>query len=130
MSLKFKMLRQTKTKRSRLSMDNHPFKENQRPVTANTTPVKRKKRSPLSTRSVRKVKTDSRKNFQECIYKDHLVKTVAGVKYAKTFEPIVPTEVESRYVQLPNRFDLIGRKTLIFDLDETLIYSPDNLFTA
>ena len=52
------------------------------------------------------------------------------MKEAQTFTPINPMDLLFSSVYLPNNTHFSGRKTLIFDLDETLIYSPDNLYAA
>lgn len=70
-----------------------------------------------------KAKTDA-------IYNDHLFQTFQALKFAKTLPQPDTSQIVSKRVYLPRRPGYEQKKTIIFDLDETLVHCCEDQTTA
>jgi CTD small phosphatase-like protein 2 len=61
------------------------------------------------------------------VHRNHMLNTLTSLNYIKNiFKPPPRSEIDLRAVQLPRT---LHSKTLIFDLDETLIHCVENIQT-
>lgn len=74
--------------------------------------------------------SDQVKERSERIYREHLFQTFQALKFVKTLAPIDTALIRSKRVYLEKRKGWANRKTLIFDLDETLVHCCENLSKA
>lgn len=58
----------------------------------------------------------------DAIYNDHLFQTYQALRFAKTLPQPDASQIASKRVYLPRRPGYEQKKTLIFDLDETLVH--------
>ncbi|KAL4496104.1 hypothetical protein ABPG72_015526 [Tetrahymena utriculariae] len=58
------------------------------------------------------------------IYREHFLQTYQGIQYAGLARPANPHDLQQKKVFLKNKQP--GKKTIIFDLDETLIHCNEN----
>jgi Dullard-like phosphatase family protein len=63
----------------------------------------------------------------EALYKEHLFQTFQALKFVKTLQPVNLEQLKERRVNVPRRKGFETRKTLIFDLDETLVHCCDEI---
>lgn len=56
------------------------------------------------------------------IYKEHMRHTFLSLKGIRGLKKISEEKLQEKMVNLPRRFENEGRKTVIFDLDETLVH--------
>lgn len=67
----------------------------------------------------------------ERIYREHLFQTFQALKFVRSLSPVDSAQLRSKRVFLEKRRGYANRKTMIFDLDETLVHccegsaSPD-----
>jgi hypothetical protein len=66
----------------------------------------------------------------ERIYREHLFQTFQALKCVRTLPPPDPSELNQKRVVLTRRRGYEDRKTMIFDLDETLVHCNDDLQTS
>ncbi|OMJ95048.1 hypothetical protein SteCoe_1581 [Stentor coeruleus] len=64
----------------------------------------------------------------EKAHKQHLLQTFNAMKYIKTIRPADPSQLEAKKIILPKRKKT--KKTLVFDLDETLVHCCSNINQA
>lgn len=60
------------------------------------------------------------------IYKEHLFNTFQALKFVRSLPPVDPKQLNSKKVVLDRRPGYEGLKTVVFDLDETLIHCVDD----
>lgn len=73
---------------------------------------------------------DQIKERSDRIYREHLFQTFQALKFVKTLPPIDTALIRSKRLYLEKRKGWASRKTLIFDLDETLVHCCENLSQA
>ena len=66
----------------------------------------------------------------EILYKEHLFQTFQAMKFVRTIQPVNLDQLRDKRVNVPRRKGFESKKTLIFDLDETLVHCCEDLFTA
>lgn len=59
------------------------------------------------------------------MYQEHLFQTFQALKVVKQFPKVHWEELKAHEVDLPRRQGYEGKKTLVFDLDETLVHCSD-----
>jgi Dullard-like phosphatase family protein len=62
---------------------------------------------------------------QDKIYRDHLFNTFQALKFVRKLQPVDMTLLKNKQMNLPKRQGYENKKTLIFDLDETLVHCVD-----
>lgn len=67
---------------------------------------------------------------RERIYREHLHQTFHALKVFKKLPPPDPIKLKQKQLSLTMRPGHAGKKTMIFDLDETLIHCSDDLETS
>lgn len=63
----------------------------------------------------------------ERIYREHLFQTFNALKCVRSLPPPNPTQLKQKRVTLTKRPGYTNKKTIIFDLDETLVHCNDDL---
>lgn len=63
----------------------------------------------------------------ERAYREHLFQTFQALKFVRTMKTIDQAHLISKIVSLPKRRGYEDKKTLIFDLDETLVHCVDSI---
>lgn len=58
----------------------------------------------------------------EDIYREHLYQTFLAIKFTKTLPPADLRQITNKKVILPRRTGYENKKTIVFDLDETLVH--------
>jgi hypothetical protein len=66
----------------------------------------------------------------ERIYREHLFQTFQALKCVRTLPPPDPSQLKQKRVSLTRRRGFEAKKTIIFDLDETLVHCNDDLETS
>lgn len=61
----------------------------------------------------------------ELIYKEHLFQTFQALKFVSTLPPVNLDQLKVKRVNVPRRKGYENKKTLVFDLDETLVHCCD-----
>jgi Dullard-like phosphatase family protein len=61
----------------------------------------------------------------EMLYKEHLFQTFQALKFVKTLQPVDMDQLREKRVSVPRRKGYENKKTVIFDLDETLVHCCD-----
>ena len=69
----------------------------------------------------------SSKQTHEEIYNEHLFQTFQGLKIVKSLPPVDLDQLKEKRVQVPRRPGYEDKKTVIFDLDETLVHCCENI---
>lgn len=62
----------------------------------------------------------------ERIYREHLFQTFQALKFVRTLSPVDSAQLRAKRVFLEKRKGYANRKTMIFDLDETLVHCCDS----
>mmetsp|Transcript_16376 Transcript_16376/g.29620 ORF Transcript_16376/g.29620 Transcript_16376/m.29620 type:complete len:442 (+) Transcript_16376:6-1331(+) len=62
----------------------------------------------------------------DMIYKEHLFNTFQALKFVKSLPPVDPQQLNSKKVVLSRRPGYESMKTVVFDLDETLVHCVDD----
>ncbi|CAG9327835.1 unnamed protein product [Blepharisma stoltei] len=66
----------------------------------------------------------------DAIYKEHLFQTFQALKFVRTMPPVDQNQLQQKRINLPKRGAYLNKKTLIFDLDETLVHCCEDLTTS
>lgn len=74
---------------------------------------------------VTQVAAASSKNKDE-IYSEHLFQTFQALKIVNSLPPVDLEQLKEKRVDVPRRAGYEGKKTLVFDLDETLVHCCEN----
>ena len=75
---------------------------------------------------VTQVSVNSKQTHEE-IYNEHLFQTFQGLKIVKSLPPVDLDQLREKRVQVPRRSGYEDKKTVIFDLDETLVHCCENI---
>ena len=62
----------------------------------------------------------------ERLYKEHLFQTFQAMKFIRTLQPVNLEQLKEKRVTISKRKGFENKKTLIFDLDETLVHCCDD----
>jgi len=111
--------------------------QKKRPKTASNTektPIKAETgSSPNMTNFVTQVKSSTKPqpenslNKSEILYKEHLFQTFQAMKFVRTLQPVNLEQLKEKRVTLTRRKGFENKKTLVFDLDETLVHCVEDL---
>ena len=63
----------------------------------------------------------------ESSYREHLFQTFQSLKFIRTLGPMDPGQLQAKTVHLQRRAGWEGKKTLVLDLDETLVHCLDSV---
>jgi CTD small phosphatase-like protein 2 len=63
----------------------------------------------------------------EQAYREHLFQTFQALKFVRTMQAVEPAQLIAKTVNLPKRRGYENKKTVIFDLDETLVHCVDDI---
>ena len=66
----------------------------------------------------------------EKIYKEHLFQTFQALKFVRGLPPAPTAQLRAKRVTLAKRPGYHNRKTIIFDLDETLVHCCDDIWSS
>ena len=75
-----------------------------------------------SPRNLSAIPTEDLMTKSEVLYKEHLFQTFQAMKFVKSLQPVNLEQLKEKRVNVPKRQGYEGKKTLIFDLDETLVH--------
>lgn len=64
----------------------------------------------------------TKKLKSDAIYKEHLYQTCQALKFIKEIQPVTFVQLNDKKVNFPKRPGYENKKTVIFDLDETLVH--------
>ena len=67
------------------------------------------------------------KSKADAIYREHLFQTFQALKFVRNLPPIDNAQIRSKRVTLPKPRGYAGKKTAVFDLDETLVHCCDSI---
>ena len=81
--------------------------------------------SPLVTNFVTQVQVSKTVNHEE-VYNEHLFQTFQALKIVKSLPPVDLEQLKSKRITVPRRPGYEKRKTVVFDLDETLVHCCEN----
>ena len=70
------------------------------------------------------------KSRSDIIYKEHLFQTFQAMKFIKNLPPVNLEQLKEKRVSVPRRRGYEGKKTIIFDLDETLVHCCEETATS
>ncbi|CAG9331735.1 unnamed protein product [Blepharisma stoltei] len=73
---------------------------------------------------------EEQKNKSELLYREHLFQTFQAMKFVKTLSNPDPVQLRNKRVSLPKRPGWETKKTIVFDLDETLVHCTEDLNSA
>lgn len=59
-------------------------------------------------------------------FKNYIFQFLQGVHFIKMLKPIDFTQIREKSVDLPRKYSHLGRKSIIFDLDETLVHCNES----
>lgn len=71
--------------------------------------------------------SEDSQNRSEILYKEHLFQTFQAMKFVKSLQPVNLEQLKEKRVTLNRRKGFENKKTLIFDLDETLVHCCEDL---
>jgi Dullard-like phosphatase family protein len=71
-------------------------------------------------------KASATKKTPETVYKDHLFQTFQAMKFIRTLPQPEAHEIEAKKLWLPKRKGYEEKRTIVFDLDETLVHCVEN----
>ena len=64
------------------------------------------------------------------IYREHLFSTFQALKFIRCLPAVDGAQLRAKRVNLPKQPEKIGKKTLVFDLDETLVHCCDDITSS
>lgn len=76
----------------------------------------------------RELDSDQLEKRNEIIYQQHLYITYQAMSLVKTLTPLDPAIIKAKEVELPKLSEYEHKKTIIFDLDETLVHCSRDLY--
>lgn len=62
----------------------------------------------------------------DAAHQDHLIQTYNALRFVKNLREVDPFELEKKRVNLPRRKGYENKKTVVFDLDETLVHCSED----
>ncbi|OMJ81221.1 hypothetical protein SteCoe_18338 [Stentor coeruleus] len=69
-------------------------------------------------------------NKSEMLYKEHLFQTFQAMKFVRTLQPVNLEQLKEKRINVPRRKGFENKKTIIFDLDETLVHCCEDITTS
>jgi Dullard-like phosphatase family protein len=66
----------------------------------------------------------------EMLYKEHLFQTFQAMKFVRTLPPVNLDQLKEKRVTVPRKKGFESKKTLVFDLDETLVHCCEDTTTS
>mmetsp|Transcript_32997 Transcript_32997/g.32698 ORF Transcript_32997/g.32698 Transcript_32997/m.32698 type:complete len:393 (-) Transcript_32997:230-1408(-) len=66
--------------------------------------------------------TEDLKEISDAVYREHLFQTFQALKFVKMLPAIDPYQIQAKRVNLPKKPGYLNKKTIVFDLDETLVH--------
>jgi Dullard-like phosphatase family protein len=63
----------------------------------------------------------------EMFYREHLFQTFQALKFVKNLPPVDMNQLRQKRLNLPKKSGFENKKTIVFDLDETLVHCVDDL---
>ncbi|OMJ88039.1 hypothetical protein SteCoe_10110 [Stentor coeruleus] len=66
----------------------------------------------------------------EMLYKEHLFQTFQAMKFVRTLQPVNLEQLKEKRLNVPRRKGFENKKTIIFDLDETLVHCCEDITTS
>lgn len=63
----------------------------------------------------------------DMIYKDHLEQTFESMKFVRSLQPADVAQIKQKKIRLAKRSGYENKKTIIFDLDETLVHCCESV---
>ena len=63
----------------------------------------------------------------EMFYREHLFQTFQALKFVKNLPPVDMNQLRQKRMNLPKKAGFENKKTIVFDLDETLVHCVDDL---
>ena len=67
------------------------------------------------------------KKAHEDIYNEHLFQTFQALKIVRSLPPVDLDQLKEKRINIPKRLGYEDKKTVVFDLDETLVHCCENL---
>lgn len=77
----------------------------------------------------REISDENIKRRADAIYKEHLFQTFQALKFVRTLPASDPNQLNAKRVNLTKRSSSLNKKTLVFDLDETLVHCCEDTTT-
>ncbi|OMJ88035.1 hypothetical protein SteCoe_10105 [Stentor coeruleus] len=66
----------------------------------------------------------------DMLYKEHLFQTFQAMKFIRTLQPVNLEQLKEKRLNVPRRKGFENKKTIIFDLDETLVHCCEDITTC
>ena len=79
---------------------------------------------------VKRVGGETGSSKSEVLYKEHLFQTFQAMKFVRSLQPVNLEQLKEKRINVPWKKGTEGRKTVIFDLDETLVHCCEDLATC
>ncbi|OMJ93111.1 hypothetical protein SteCoe_3924 [Stentor coeruleus] len=76
---------------------------------------------------VTQTSTPSVKQNYEDTYNEHLFQTFQGLKIVRSLPPVDIEQLKEKRINIPRRPGYENKKTVVFDLDETLVHCCENI---
>jgi CTD small phosphatase-like protein 2 len=80
--------------------------------------------------SIKKLQPSTDSNKSDTLYKEHLFQTFQAMKFVRSLQPVNLEHLKEKRLNVPVKKGFEGKKTIIFDLDETLVHCCEDLATA
>jgi len=112
---------------SRIFASKSPQTENSKPPTPRSKLSRSATSAQLSkTPSVKSIVTSVAQKSPESLYRDHLYQTFQALKFVRNVRQVDYQTLSRKVVYLPKRRGYENKKTVVFDLDETLVHCVDD----
>ncbi|OMJ84063.1 hypothetical protein SteCoe_14874 [Stentor coeruleus] len=99
-------------------------KENPKPSTSLNSLVTQVKSSSQTTKAISEKELQAK---SEILYKEHLFQTFQAMKFIRTLPPVSLEQLKEKRQNIPRRKGYENKKTLVFDLDETLVHCCEDI---
>lgn len=76
---------------------------------------------------VTSIKKQKSSKTSEHLYKEHLFNTFQALKFVRKLPPVDLVQLQQKKVKIPRKPGFEHKKTIVFDLDETLVHCVDEL---
>ena len=76
---------------------------------------------------VKRIGEDGGNSKSDVIYKEHLFQTFQAMKFVRSLQPVNLEQLKEKRANVPWKKGYEGRKTVIFDLDETLVHCCEDI---
>lgn len=84
----------------------------------------------LVTQVKKKLLSHNTQQDNDKVYKEHLFQTFQAMKFVQTLQPVNLELLKEKRVTIPKRKGYESKKTIIFDLDETLVHCVESISTG